>query len=78
MAKKVFRVTGSYRTVHHDQPFSKEVVAADAKGAKEFILSLFGSRHGVPRRLIKVTDCKEVAPDQVEDAVVRHTAGLTT
>jgi ribosomal protein L20A (L18A) len=76
MAQKVYRVTGSYRTVHHDQPFSKEVVAKDEKAAKEHFFSLFGSRHGVPRRLIKFTACKEVAPDQVEDAVVRHTAGL--
>jgi len=76
MAKKVFRVTGSYRAIHHEQSFSKEVVAADNDAAREYILSLFGSKHGVPRRLIQVTDVREVPADQVEDAVVRFAAGL--
>lgn len=71
---KVFRVSGTFRTGHHDQPFSKELVASDDKAARELMLSLLGSKHAVPRRLIKIHDCKEVAPDQVESAVVRHQA----
>lgn len=78
MAKKVFRVTGSFRATHHDQTFSKEVVAESEGAAKEYILSLFGSKHGVPRRLIRVEGVREVPADQVEDAVVRYAAGLTT
>lgn len=76
MTKKVFRVTGNFRAMHHVQSFSKEVVAADAAAAKEHILSLFGSKHGVPRRLMKIEKAQEVPADQVEDAVVRFAAGL--
>jgi large subunit ribosomal protein LX len=78
MAKKVFRVTGSFRAIHHDQTFSKEVVADSQAKAQEYILSLFGSKHGVPRRLIRVSEVREVPADQVEDAVVRFSAGLKT
>ena len=76
MPHKVFRVTGSFRTTHHEQPFSKELVAPDAAKAKELAFSLFGSKHGVPRRLMKITDVTEVSLDKVEDPVVRHAAGL--
>lgn len=73
---KVFRVTGTFHTGHHDQSFSKEIVADKDARARELILSLLGSKHAVPRRLIKITDVKEVPADQIEDAVVRHKAGL--
>jgi len=73
---KVFRVTGSFHTGHHDQPFSKEIVADSDKRARELMLSIIGSKHGAPRRLIAIKEIKEVPKDQVEDAVVRHKAGL--
>lgn len=76
MSKKVFRVTGSFRAAHHDQPFSKEVVADTEAAAREYMLSLIGSKHGAPRRLISVTKVEPVAADQVADPVVRHAAGL--
>jgi ribosomal protein L20A (L18A) len=73
---KVFRVTGTFQTGHHNQPFSKEIVAESDARARELMLSLIGSKHGAPRRLIKIASIAEVAPDQIEDAVVRHVAGL--
>lgn len=72
---KVFRVTGTFRTGHHDQNFSKEIVAESDARAKELMLSLIGSKHGSPRRLIKIESIKEVAPNEIQDAVVRHVAG---
>lgn len=76
MPSKVFRVTGSYRTIHHEQPFSKEVVAKDPATAREYVLSLFGSKHGVPRRLMKLGKVDEVPFEKIEDAVVRHEAEM--
>lgn len=73
---KVFRVTGTFYTGHHDQNFSKEIVAESDARARELMLSLIGSKHAVPRRLIKITVVKEVASGEIEDAVVRHMAGL--
>lgn len=72
----VFRVSGSFRTGHHDQPFSKEIVAESEARARETMLSLIGSKHGVPRRLIRVDSVAAVKPDEIRDAVVRHQAGI--
>lgn len=76
MPKNVLRVTGTYRTLHHTQRFSTEVVADDEAAAREYMLSVIGSRHGVPRRLITITKIEPVAPDDIEDPVVRFAAGL--
>lgn len=73
---KVFRVTGTFYTGHHTQNFSKEIVAESEERARELIMSLIGSKHAVPRRLIKIASTKEVPAGEVEDAVVRHIAGL--
>ena len=73
---KVFRVTGTFYTGHHTQNFSKELVADSDERARELMLSLIGSKHAVPRRLIKITVIKEVPSSEIEDAVVRHIAGL--
>lgn len=73
---KVFRVTGTFYTGHHEQKFSKEIVADSEARARELMLSLIGSKHAVPRRLIKIASAKEVNPTDIEDAVVRHMAGL--
>lgn len=73
---KVFRVTGMFYTGHHDQNFSKEIVAESDERARELMLSLIGSKHAVPRRLIKIASIKEVPSGEIEDAVVRHMAGL--
>lgn len=73
---KVFQIEGSFRTGHHDQPFRKEIVADSDAKARELLWSVLGSKHGVPRRLIRITYVKEISLDQVRSAVVRHQAGL--
>ena len=73
---KVFRVTGTFYTGHHEQNFSKELVADSDARARELMLSLIGSKHADPRRLIKIMSVAEVAPGEIEDDVVRHMAGL--
>lgn len=75
-AKKVFRVTGSYRLKHHDQTFTHDVIADSDPRARDLVLSEIGSRHGVPRRLIRLATVTALTPDQVEDPVVRARAGL--
>lgn len=75
MPKKVFRLTGTFQTGHHTQDFSKEFVADSEARARELLLAILGSKHAVPRRLVKVANVVQVAPDQIEDPVVRHTAG---
>ena len=54
------------------QPFSKEVMGDDEEEARERIYSLFGSRHKVKRRMIKIEGMKEVAKEEIEDPVIKY------
>lgn len=67
---KVFRVTGTFRMGHITTPFSLEVVAADAKGAEDRVLSTLGSRHRVNRHQVALAKVEEVRPDQIQDPAV--------
>src|SRR5439155_16044131 len=69
---KAFRISGRFRMGGAWQPFSKELAAADEAAAREKLLSIFGSQHGVPRKYITITQATEVPQDQVEDHVLRY------
>jgi large subunit ribosomal protein LX len=60
----------------NNQPFSKEVIAADKKAANETILSELGSKHKVKRYSIKITEIVELKPDEVTDSIVNHKLGV--
>lgn len=77
MTKTVFRVTGTFRTEHKVNRFSKEFVAPDEAAARELTYSTFGSKHGLARRLIKIEGVEPVAPENVESSVVRFKAGIS-
>lgn len=72
---KAFKVTGSFRMGRKSQAFSKEVIAADKKGATETILSDLGSKHKVKRYDIEVKEVVELKPDDVTDSIVSHRLG---
>ncbi len=72
---KAFKVTGSFRMGRKDQPFSKEVIAADKKAANETILSELGSKHKLKRYSIKVAEIVELKPDEVTDSIISHKLG---
>ena len=69
---------GSYRAAkRRNQPFSVDIVATDEDGAKEKILSTFGSKHRVTRRFILIDNIAEIDPaDSTAPTVVAH-FGLT-
>ena len=54
------------------QTFSKEVAARDEATAREKLLSLLGSQHAVPRKVITIATIVEVPADQVEDHAVKY------
>ena len=58
---KAFRTTGTFRAGKRDQPFTLDVVAVDEDGAREKVLSNFGSRHGVPRRFVNIDSIDAVS-----------------
>ena len=69
---KAFRASGRFRMGRNWQPFSKEIAAADEPAAREKVLSIFGSQHGVPRKYVTITKVEEVPIDQLEDHAVRY------
>lgn len=71
---KVYRVEGTFKMGHRWQPFAKEFAIASEDDAREKCFSVFGSKHGVPRRLMKIRDVIEVPLDDVVDPIVRHEA----
>jgi len=54
------------------QPFKKEVVSTSKPKAREKVLSIIGSKHGVKRRMIKIEEVNEIPPEEVENAVVKY------
>ncbi len=70
---KAFRITGRFRMGHGWQAFAKEVAAADSAAAREHLLSILGSQHGVPRRNIEIRDVAEVPAAELRDHAVRYT-----
>ena len=73
---KGFRISGSYADARQGrQPFCVEVAAEDEAAAKEQIVSTFGSRHKLKRWQINITEVKELAPEDVQDHVVKYKIG---
>jgi large subunit ribosomal protein LX len=70
---KAYRVVGSFRQGKKDQEFSMDLVAEDEAGAKEKIMSNFGSRHGAKRRQITIETIETIKPaDSIAPAVISH------
>lgn len=69
---KAFRISGRFRMGRAWQRFSKEVAAADEAAAREKLLSILGSQHGLARKYVAIAQIAEVPPDQVQDHAVRY------
>src|SRR2546421_11756544 len=69
---KAFRISGRFRMGRGWQPFSKELAAADEAAAREKVLSILGSQHGVPRKYVSIAGVEEVAKDQGKDHAVKY------
>jgi len=72
---KAFRVNGTFRMGKKTQTFTKEVISKDRAQAEEFIISDLGSKHRAKRYQIKITEVKELKPDEVSDHVVAFKLG---
>ncbi len=67
---KAYRVTGSFRQGKKNQEFSMDLVAENEDGAKEKIMSNFGSRHGAKRREITIETIETIKPSESTAPVV--------
>ncbi len=76
---KAYRVSGSFPQGKKPQEFTLDIVAADEDDAWHRTYSNFGSRHGVPRRFVKVDSLEEIDPSEsTAPAVVAHFRDTTT
>ena len=67
---KAYRVAGSFRQGKKNQEFSMDLVAENEDGAKEKIMSNFGSRHGAKRREITIETIETIKPSESTAPVV--------
>jgi len=73
---KAFEVSGQFKiSKYRWQTFSIEVASEHTDAAKEKVMSLLGSRHRTPRRLIKIEKVEELKPAEIKDAYVRYQVG---
>lgn len=72
---KAYKVTGTFLMGKNYEKFSKEVVAKDEKGAREFIYSELGSKHKVNRRKIDILKIDPLKKGEVQNTVVKHILG---
>lgn len=69
---KAYRLQGRFRMGRDWQAFSKELAAADEAAAREKLLSVLGSHHGVARKYVEIAQVTEVEPSQLQDHAVRY------
>ena len=69
---KAYRLQGRFRMGRGWQAFSKELAAEDEGAAREKLLSVFGSQHGVPCKYIEIEKVAEVKPSELADHAVRY------
>ena len=68
---KVFRVVGKIRKPNFQTEFRKEVRALKPEDAVEKVYMLLGSKHRVKRFQIKISKVEEIAPEEIEDILVK-------
>ncbi len=69
---KGYRISGRFRMGRAWQTFAKEVPAADEADAREHLLSILGSQHGVARKYIEIHTVTEVPAAELRDHAVRY------
>ncbi len=69
---KAYRISGRFRMGRNWQAYAKEVAAADEAAARERLLSVLGSQHGVARKYIEIASVAEVPVAEIRDHAVKH------
>ena len=69
---KAYRIHGRFRMGRGWQAYSKEVAAADETAARERLLSVLGSQHGIARKYIQIARVEEVPPAELRNHAVKY------
>ena len=71
MITKIYRVKGTFvMGDYHD--FTKEFKATCESDIESKIYANFGSKHGINRNQISIDSIDEIAPEDVEDPIVKE------
>jgi large subunit ribosomal protein LX len=76
MSTKIWLASGEYLKKKRKFIFSREILGEKESHVREKILSELGSRHRVKRRLITITEIKEIEPEEVKNLELRKFLGL--
>ncbi len=66
MSKRAFKVEGDFQMGRLRQHFAIQVVGDDEAMAREYAMASMGSRHGVKRREIKLTEVTLLEGDDID------------
>ena len=68
---KVFRVIGKIAKPNYKTDFQKEVRAVKPEDAAETVYKDIGSKHKAKRFQIRITEVKEISPDEIKSPLIR-------
>ena len=72
MITKIYRVKGTFVMGDEFHKFVKEYKATSESDIEEKIYERFGSKHGINRNQINISEITEIAPEEVVDPIVKE------
>ena len=72
MITKIYRVKGTFVMGDEYHKFTKEYKATSEANVEEKIYTNFGSKHGITRNQIRISEISEIAPEEVVDPIVKE------
>ena len=72
MITKIYRVKGTFVMDDEFHKFVKEYKATSEADIEEKIYERFGSKHGINRNQIEISEITEIAPEDVQDPIVKE------
>ena len=72
MITKIYRVKGTFVMGDDYHKFVKEYKATSEADIEEKIYERFGSKHGINRNQINISEITEIAPEEVVDPIVKE------
>ena len=72
MITKIYRVKGTFVMGDEFHKFVKEYKATSEADIEQKIYERFGSKHGINRNQIKISEITEIAPEDLEEPIVNE------
>ena len=72
MITKIYRVKGNFVMGDEYHKFTKEYKATCEADIEAKIYARFGSKHGINRNQISIASIEEIAPEDVQDPIVKE------